>query len=253
MIELKLGKMSGQEVAEWLGISYKNTYRNNPKKYIQRLENFCEYEIIRGGIIVNKIYCKVYDKNLAKKATEIYLKALSEHNNLITVVGTAAEYQMGQHTIQQARNRLFGKDPININPTSRGLIGCREQVWAIKLNGNNNYRFMAKEEEQLFDLLITRVYKNVGPDKVKNKEMIRQWCIENNKSAKELVELEQDAEVDFFKSVVLKFRDLTNNQIVNACNHTIIKDFEIDEDEEYKQLLFNLLDKYAVSEPTDGV
>lgn len=247
-MELKLGKMSGQEIAEWLDISYKNTYRNNPKKYIQRLDNFCEYEIIRGGVIIKEIYCKIYDKNLAKKATENYLKALTEHNNLITVAGTAAEYNMSRHTIEQARNQYFGKEPININPTSRGLIGCREQIWAIKLSGINNYRFMTKEEKQLFDLLITRIYKDVGPDKVKNKEIIRQWCVENNRSAKELVELEQDADVDFFQSVVLKFRDLTNSQIVNACHHTIIKDFEVDEDKEYKQLLFNLLNKYAVSE-----
>lgn len=36
-MELKLGKMSGREIAEWLGISYNSTYRNNPTKQIEKL------------------------------------------------------------------------------------------------------------------------------------------------------------------------------------------------------------------------
>jgi hypothetical protein len=30
MSKLKLGKMTGKEVAEWLGVKYESTYRNNP-------------------------------------------------------------------------------------------------------------------------------------------------------------------------------------------------------------------------------
>ena len=64
-MELHKGKMTGVEIAEWLGISYNNTYRKNPKKYIARLEEYCIFEIIRGGVIIKEIFIKVYDKNLS--------------------------------------------------------------------------------------------------------------------------------------------------------------------------------------------
>lgn len=45
MKQLRLGKIKGQEIAEWMNISY-NTYRNNPTKYIKRLEDYCKFEAV---------------------------------------------------------------------------------------------------------------------------------------------------------------------------------------------------------------
>lgn len=63
-MELKIGKMTGQEIAEWLSISYDGTYRKKPKYYIARLKDYCEYKPIRGGVIIKEIYISKYNKNL---------------------------------------------------------------------------------------------------------------------------------------------------------------------------------------------
>ena len=56
--------MTSQEIAEWMGISYKGTYANNPKKYLIQLDNFCDFEKIYGGVIIKEIYQSVYEKNM---------------------------------------------------------------------------------------------------------------------------------------------------------------------------------------------
>lgn len=59
-MKLRLGKMTGQEIAEWLSISYNSTYRNNPTKQIEKLGGYCEYKQVRGGVIIDKIYMDTY-------------------------------------------------------------------------------------------------------------------------------------------------------------------------------------------------
>jgi hypothetical protein len=54
-----------------------------------------------------------------------------------------------------------------------GLLGIREMVWAVKLEGVNNYRYMTEKEEELFNLLIKNVYGNLDADKIKNQELIK--------------------------------------------------------------------------------
>ena len=41
--KLKLGKMTGKEIATWLGISY-GTYSNNPAKQLSKLNFYCSYD-----------------------------------------------------------------------------------------------------------------------------------------------------------------------------------------------------------------
>ena len=39
-MQLQLGKMTGHEIADWLGIAY-STYKRNPTKQLQKLNDFC--------------------------------------------------------------------------------------------------------------------------------------------------------------------------------------------------------------------
>jgi len=55
MLELKLGKMTSREVAQWMGVSY-NTYKNHISKYLELLSPFCEFDVVYGGIIIKEIY-----------------------------------------------------------------------------------------------------------------------------------------------------------------------------------------------------
>jgi hypothetical protein len=89
MSKLKLGKMSGRELAEWLGISYEGTYRKNPTRHLKKLEDYCEYEQVRGGAIIKKIYVEEYDKNLRTNNDKLYVKELKQCNYLASVSGMA--------------------------------------------------------------------------------------------------------------------------------------------------------------------
>jgi threonine synthase len=76
MSKLKLGKMTGQELAEWFGVKY-STYKNRSSKYIKKLEDYCEYEQVRGGAIIKEIYVEEYDKNLKTNNDKLYIKELT--------------------------------------------------------------------------------------------------------------------------------------------------------------------------------
>lgn len=153
--KLKLGKMTGQEIAKWMGITYA-TYRNNPKKYLERLDDFCDFEPVRGGALIKQIYIEKYQKDLLLKQTRIYLKALKEHNNYISLTGLEKTTGLSAYQSRKIRNKLFGDLPINIKPGAHGLMGFRERVWAIKL-GDNNYRLFSPEEEEIFNTLIKKI------------------------------------------------------------------------------------------------
>lgn len=71
-MELHLGKMSGQELAQWFNIVY-TTYKRNPSKYIAKLDDYCKYTPVRGGVIVEEIYIATYDKKINKKIDTIYV------------------------------------------------------------------------------------------------------------------------------------------------------------------------------------
>lgn len=74
-MKLKIGKMSSKEVAQWLGISY-STYRNAIDKYLNRLEGYCVYKKVYGGIIIEEIFMEEYDKTLNLKADLMYYKEI---------------------------------------------------------------------------------------------------------------------------------------------------------------------------------
>ena len=71
---LKLGKMTSQEIAKWIGIKY-STYSNNIEKYLIQLDNFCDFEKIYGGVIIKEIYQSVYEKNIEEKYDKMYLES----------------------------------------------------------------------------------------------------------------------------------------------------------------------------------
>ena len=65
-LQLKEGKMTGKEIANWLNISYDYTYRRNPQKYLEKLKEYCDYEQIRGGAIISNIRIPIYCPNLIR-------------------------------------------------------------------------------------------------------------------------------------------------------------------------------------------
>lgn len=54
-------KVSSSELADWFGIAY-GTYRNQRKKKLEELKDFCDYEEVYGGVIIKEVYFDEYYK-----------------------------------------------------------------------------------------------------------------------------------------------------------------------------------------------
>ena len=100
--ELRLGKMTSKEIAEWLGITY-NTYKKNVKKHLEKLDGFCDFEQIRGGINVKEIYISIYDKNLSKKVECMIIIGGRNSSNTKKLYEIAKKYCINTVLVETAK------------------------------------------------------------------------------------------------------------------------------------------------------
>lgn len=236
--------MTGQELAEWLGITY-NTYKNKIDYHQAKLKDYCEYEKIRGGVVIKEIYISKYNKNLKAEQTRTYLTALHNHDNLITLTGLENTTGLSTYNSRKVRNHLFGDKPRNIDPAARGVIGWRERIWAIKL-GENQYRKFTDQEQELFNTLIKQDYiGKLTPEVVQAQQLILNCCVKEGYSAEEYQNLITERGYNFFDDVIDKFKTLTGYWIGSPTEHMIDQEWcwPDNTDEEYKQFLLKLLDE----------
>lgn len=244
--------MTGQEIAEWFNISF-NTYKkssDNKQKYLTKLNDYCQYEQVRGGIIVKEIYISTYNKNLKTEQTKKFLVSLKKNDNIISLSGLEAETGVSYYHSRKIRDTLFGKEPTNINSASRGVIGTREVIWAIKL-GTNQYRKLTKEEDELFDILISQEYiGKLTPDVVKAQQLMLDYCAKEGLSAKEYQNILTERNYNFFNDVIVKFRDITGYQIANPNEYSIGQEWCWDQDanEEYREFLGKMIQEIKENE-----
>lgn len=243
-MELHLGKMSGQELAQWFNIVY-TTYKRNPSKYIAKLDDYCKYTPVRGGVIIEEIYIATYDKKINKKIDTIYVQALAKHQNIISVSGTEKETGVSSYLLTKSRNRLFGDQARNIeNQNISGLLGYREIIWVIKLPGDNNYRRLLPEEDELFNSLIMQTYSNIKVDKIKASAVLLDYCVKEGLSAECYKNLLEQKGLNFFSRVIDTFKTLTSNQLVAGTLHTITQEFNEETNYgNYRLLLLEEIDK----------
>jgi hypothetical protein len=162
-MELRLGKMTGHELAEWFNVSYNASYRKKTKKYQAILSNFCEFTPYRGGVEITEVYCPYYIKNMNciddKNFLEEIKRCEREQDGLASIAGVAEywstldEYKgLNENQIRyratKAAKRLFGTMS---EGKSAGPAGTREYEWAVKLTGLNWYRHMTADEHALFN------------------------------------------------------------------------------------------------------
>lgn len=234
--ELHLGKMTGQELAEWFGIKYV-TYKNRKKKYLDKLEMFCKFELKYGYIEIEEIFVKTYDKKLNTRIESIYLKEVLE-NPLSSVTGISEKYDITVYQATKARNHMFGDKPRDLKSDDEireGIAGFRENTWAIKLPGINNYREFTIEEEELLDGLIIRTYGDTPASKVKAQALLLDYCVANKMSAEQYRIILQNKGYDFFGSVIDQFKTLTGHLIVRVNRYEV--HFYKTEQEYYNSLL----------------
>ena len=241
-MELKLGKMTSQEIANWFNVSY-NSYRRDKKRYLNILQDYCQYEEVYGGIIIKEIFIKIYDKKLSKKVDKLFLKEIVTANDqLSTISGIARKYKNEfenlndsaiRKQLTKSRNKLFGEAV-----KQSGIMGSRDYVWAIKISDLNQYRFLTEEENKIFDALILAVYGNTDTEKIKGLMLLDKVFKETDMTKEEYLAIKEDKGYNFFESIISNFNAITGNQIVNVNKYELENNLTLnDQDRAYKIVL----------------
>jgi hypothetical protein len=236
MKQLILGKITSKELAEWFGIKYKS-YLNNKTKYLQILEDFCDFDAIYGGIEVKEIYLDTYVKNMRQVDNENYCKEIErcaqEQDGLSTVAGMTRKFQyynvedyadyserQVQRKLTKTKTLLFGRPANSI--FSIGSIGACEIVWAIKLDNFNNYRHLTEEEQKLFDDLCLEWNGSLDPKDIQKQALLDETFRETDMTKEEYIAARAEIMVnkkDFFEEVIEKFRSQTGYMPVRCSQH----------------------------------
>ena len=226
-MELHLGKMSSQEIAEWMGISY-TTFKQNHKKKLEYLENFAKFEVYHGGIDIQEIYISEYVKKLSEEDL-YYINAIKETDNgLATISGITRKlkkdkkefYDIAEKTLykrmSKAGERTFGKTH---DPESKGTHGTRHYIWAIKVDNYNHYRLMTQAERTIYEQIRDQYCK----DKSKN---IEQMALLLDAYKRGEISAEEYAdnsfELSFFGEVLFNFKVQTGYQLVRVTEHELL-------------------------------
>ena len=250
-MELRLGKMTSKEIAEWFGITY-GTLRNKMDKYCEVLTMYADFDKVYGGFQIKEIFIKEYDKKLNVNNDLMFIKEIMQCNEgLASITGMARKFEKDfdikecsiRRQLTASRDRLFGKSQ-GLSP-SKGVMGMREYVWAIKVSDMNEYRSFTAEENELFDALIRKVYGNVEPERAKGAAMLEKMFKDSDMSKEEYFYLKETNGFDFFQEVVNKFKDVTGQVVTHATKYEINKNqFDLSkEDEEYRDMLLKEISK----------
>ena len=242
MKNLILDKISSQELADWFGLAY-STYRKKAKKLLEELTYYCDFEKYHGGVEVKEIYVDTYIKNLASEDSEVYLNLVDESkDNICSLSGMARKLQYlypntwGQYSFDQIIKRLtkagialFGKTNYPVYRQDKqeerysGPYGYREYCWAIKEDNYNKYRFLTKEEDEIFGKLLDSY--NISSKDIALKEytekQLKKELLEGTLTKEEYVAI--SSQMEFFPMLLKKFKELTGLTLVHATYHDILE------------------------------
>lgn len=247
-MKLKLGKMKTKELCEWFSI-HPTTYSHDRLKYLEKLEDYASFEVIYGGVIVNEIFIEEYDKKLSFKNDVLILKEAQEAiDGMTTMTGLAHKHskqeKKSQSTLQKqftnSRNRLFGATSTKKKiKKATGLAGSSELVWGIKLDDNGNYRDFTPAEEKLLDSIITLVYGNLDPQKVKDAALLDELFKTTNMTKEEYLEIKEEKGLNFFGEVIMRFGAETGLTMATPTKFKIMYNYELQGSEkQYRDILF---------------
>ena len=188
-MEIKQGNiLTLKDLAAFFNKSY-GTIRNNKDKWLQLFNSFCDYHLEGKKIVIDEVIFSTYEKyqidayrilsylydrlsdaekqeqldieerdevnyrmnsfsGMASILKEIYSKdyGLLSDRSIITKVKRIADKYFGT-TINPKKEYTF-KELIEI---TEGIYGVKNYVWAIKLEGKNEYRALSADEIKLFN------------------------------------------------------------------------------------------------------
>ena len=142
-MELRLGRMSNKELAEWFGIK-PNTFTQFKKKKLEELQNYACFETVYGGVNIIAIIKEVYNKK-DNKIREIYEQGFEELKQPIDTVS---------HINNQIYEKYYDKLPTLSSAASgyRYAIEVRNANYGVPFKGNGSkgccYYLWCKMEER---------------------------------------------------------------------------------------------------------
>ena len=224
-MQLKLGKMTSSELAEWFGVS-KKTFTNNAQKYLDKLNDFAKYERVWGGVEILEIYMKEYIKGYSN-VDDVYFnkeidRCIKEQDGLASIVGIANKAKLEvkeyapladnslRYRMTKAANRNYGEN---------GLMGTRAREWAIKLDDYNHYRMLTKEEYNIF-AEVTSEFQSKSPEKSIEKEKLEIRLREKEIDVDEYFKLVDVCELSIFPQIIWEFGARTGLKLVLATGYT---------------------------------
>lgn len=236
-IKLHLGKMTGHEISEWLGVKY-SRYHSTRLKQLEKLEGYCEFEIVRGGIIVKEIYTETYCKDLNVRKTidkELKTKAKKTHYALSSASGVMRVHcfeneDANENTIYYKASKeleaMFDKTNINVEEEGiryQGPCGYREKTWAIKIGELNDYRELTEEEDKLFGELAEKFY-HLPAKKAKMVALLDKELKKKEITTEKYIELKEEIMGgNYYSNIIMPFIEQTGKILVQVqrywCNN----------------------------------
>ena len=170
MKELKLGKVTSKELAEWFGIK-PSSFSNMKAKKLEELKNYADFEIKNRSVYIKEIYISEYARMKHFDLVKDSLVKLWCPNNLDTCKNVTKKltkkYDKEELPLQESslynytrasRDELFGKPLKN----SRGTLGKCEYEWVKEVDGETNtYEALTDEERQVFQSLMKKYFGNM--------------------------------------------------------------------------------------------
>lgn len=178
MEELRLGKITTTELAEWFNTTAKNLSKHK-KDYLKKLEPYCAFEPFHGGINVTQIYKSIYVKNKTYMIAEEEFDKEWSASGLDTcsnVANKICEKRCEELNVQpatvakhlsQVRNTKYGK-PFSEKGGPEGhciYILCKK-------DDNGQPIFLTEEEEAIKKKLLKKWLGNADEKTLLVKELI---------------------------------------------------------------------------------
>lgn len=172
MIKLKEGLIKANELAAWFGMKV-SSFSSGRSRKLKELEDYCSFEDLgRKGINIKEVYIDVYGG--FNQDVKIYKREVERQRGLTSISAIVEDIMKEEpycnYSESSVKNRMRKAGIIAYGVTkeenSHGIYGSREYKWVIKLyNEEYHYRFLADDEQELFDNLTYDFYKGGAQSK----------------------------------------------------------------------------------------
>lgn len=200
-MQLHLGFMSYEELAEWFGVKL-GSFNNAKKKKLQSLKSFADFSVVGKGINIKKIYIPVY----SKKGSQAYQVVKQDFDNIWGKDSTDPNFdtcRIVANKISDSHKELEVKDDtiykyvINVRTEKyghpcvedRGAQGTCYSTWGIKEINNDGVAYarpLTAEQIKIKNQLLKK-YFGANENQVENieKELLVHSLVDSGEISKD--------------------------------------------------------------------